>query len=447
MASHGRLLIAVQREELFQRFESCIARAAQSSGGLQALHCLPDQVDRHVRDAGADAVIVIEPRFQEAMPAAVRQWKQLRPDLQALFIFRRLPPTRGLVDLMRSGAFDVLDTEIEAIDATLIDQVIADLARRLAEIRSHSQDRGRAREALGSVGLVGEAVETQNLFVQVLHAASLSCAVLISGESGAGKRLVAHAIHALGPRGAGNIVTADIPSLSPALLNLSLFGSPGLSGAPARGPLFAAAENGSLLLNEVSEAPRTFQTQLQRALETETAGAARILSTTSRRMDQLVETRRFRADLLYRLNVLSIEVPPLRRRLQDVPLLARYFLSRFEREGQSLTISDEAMVALGRYHWPGNVRELKDALAYAAARSVDNVILAARLPEAITSEDRSHRRDEPFSSSELNLANLERQVILRALQISGFDKTKAARLLGIGKTTMYRKLKEMSGRK
>jgi two-component system response regulator HydG len=296
--------------------------------------------------------------------------------------------------------------------------------------------------------------------MQILHAARLSCPVLISGESGSGKRLVAHAIHALGQRSGKQIVTVDCPSLSPALLRVALFGHASISASansshahsnPGRGAMLMAAEHGTLLLNEIADIPHPLQAQLVKLFETgESEGPSapdvRFLSTTSRRIDRLVETKNFRADLCYRLNVLPIELPPLRRRLQDVPLLARYFLSRFEREGRGLALTDEAADALIRYSWPGNVRELKAALEFASTRSVDDTILPSHLPEAVTSGGRVAPDDEPFSSSELNLARLERQAILRALQSSGFDKTKAARLLGIGKTTMYRKLKEMSGK-
>src|SRR5262249_10932835 len=138
---------------------------------------------------------------------------------------------------------------------------------------------------------------------------------------------------------------------------------------------------------------------------------------------------------------------PLRRRVQDIPLLARYFLSRFERDGRSLSLSEEASQALRNYLWPGNVQELKDALEFAAGRSIDDVILPSHLPEAIARGVPDYPVDhEPFAPSELNLDRLERQAILRALQTNGFDKAKAARALGIGKTTMYRKLKEMSGK-
>ena len=292
-----------------------------------------------------------------------------------LFIFRRLPPTRALVDLMRSGAFDVLDTEIEAIGAPLIQQILNDLQRRLDEIRVGGFERDQAHDALAGMGLIGESVEMQNLFVQVLHAARSTAAVMISGEPGSGKRLVAHAIHALGPRSGAQIVTVDCLSLSPALLNASLFGVNSNHGAAVagRGPLFAAAEHGTLLLNEVSEMPSSIQESLQKALDPGDGDApdVRLISTASKRIDQLVEAGLFRADLCFRLNAMPIDIPPLRRRLLDVPLLSRYFLSRFEREGRGLTLSEEAAAAINRYHWPGNVRELKGALDFAAALAVD----------------------------------------------------------------------------
>jgi two-component system response regulator HydG len=438
----SRLLIAVEAVELFHRFESYISRDLRVGDSLRAEHCLPDQIDSILRSFETDAVILIQPRFQEDIPAAVRRWKTLRPDLQALFLFRRLPNTRSVVDLMRAGAFDVLDTEIEALGEPLIHEILSSLVRRLEEVRAGSFERAQARSSLADIGLIGESVEVQNLFVQILQAARLSCPVLISGEPGSGKRLTAHAIHALSPQADRQMVTVDCLSLSPPLLSAALFGK----AQPD------AAGRGTILLNEISEIPPAVQARLQKMLESsngevDATSDVRIISTTGKHMDQLVEAKSFRADLYYRLNVLPIEIPPLRRRLQDVPLLAQYFLSRVERDGRALIVSTEAAQALGSYHWPGNVRELKTALESAAGRSLGGEILLAHLPESVIAASRGTEEQEPFVSSELNLARLERQAILRALQISGFDKSKAARRLGIGKTTLYRKLKEVSGKK
>jgi two-component system response regulator HydG len=449
MTSHrSRVLIAVDSEDLFRRVESRITAGLAAGPNLRAHHCLPEHLDSKLREYETDAVIVVQPRFHDDLPAAVRRWKTLRPDLQVLFFFRRLPNTRALVDLMRSGAFDVLHAEIDTIPTSLIHEVLRNLQRRLDEVRIGSFERTLARSSLADLGLIGESVETQNLFVQILHAARLSCPVLISGEPGSGKRLAAHAIHALGPRTGRQIVTADCRALSPALLSAALFGQ---AANPGRGPMLEAAEGGTLLLNELPDMHRRVQEQLQRLLDAGEAEGVperdvRFISTSSRRMEQFVETKRFRVDLCYRLSTLTIEVPPLRRRLQDVPLLAQYFLSGFGREGRGFTLSEEATGALCRYHWPGNVRELKTALESACGRSVDETILPEHLPDVLTSAGRAAVEEEPFASNELNLARLERQAILRALQISGFDKTRTALLLGIGKTSIYRKLKEMSGK-
>src|SRR5713101_6008309 len=212
------LLIAVEAEELFRRFETYICSDLRAGRDLRALHCRPEQTDSKLREHDTDAVIVIQPRFQDELPAAVRRWKRLRPDLQVLFCFRRLPNTRSVVDLMRSGAFDVMDTEIEAIREPLIRTMLGNLVRRMDEVRIGSHELEQSRARLAEVGLIGESIEMQNLYMQILHAARLSCAVLISGEPGSGKRLIAHAIHALGRRRARQIVTVDCQSLSPALL-------------------------------------------------------------------------------------------------------------------------------------------------------------------------------------------------------------------------------------
>ncbi|MBI1788422.1 MAG: sigma-54-dependent Fis family transcriptional regulator [Acidobacteria bacterium] len=433
------LLVACDSQELRQFLDR---------QGVPTAHCLPEQIDARLREAEHDALIVAAPRYEAELAAAVRRWKNARPDLEVLLLFRLAPGTREIVDLMRAGSFDVLEapgnlqeTQVQA----LLRESMENLLRRVEQGRAGGADRQRARQSLADLGLLGESAVMDNLFVQLLHAARLTCPVLISGPPGSGKRLAAHAIHALSARAGHPIVTVECSSLSPALLDSILLGAP-----PGRGSLLEAARHGTLLLNEVGGLPYGIQLEFLRRLESagaEGAGAAgvRILSTTSRRLDHLVEIRAFRADLCYRLNVLPIDIPPLARRLEDVPLLARYFLSRHERDNRAFELAPGALEALARYHWPGNVSELKAAMEHAAAHSVDDAIVPAHLPAPVSGA-RPEPGEEKFSSTELNLARLEQQAILRALQVAGFDKAKAARLLGVGKTTMYRKLKEMSAR-
>src|SRR5215831_12772126 len=144
----SRLLIAVEARELYRRFEDYTNRNLRSGQGFAVSHCLPEHLDEMLREHEADAVILIQPRFHEDLPAAVRRWKGLRPDLQALFLFRRLPETRSLVELMRAGAYDVADTEIEAIGEPLIQEVLSGLGRRLEEVKAGSFERAQARSSL-----------------------------------------------------------------------------------------------------------------------------------------------------------------------------------------------------------------------------------------------------------------------------------------------------------
>src|SRR5262249_22284557 len=150
------LLIAVEAQELYRRFESYIAHDLHAVQSLHPKHCVPEHVETVLRESETDAVIVIQPRFHEDLPSAVRRWKTARPSLQPLFLFRRLPNARSLVDLMRSGAFDVIDTEIEAISEPLIHDVLGALMGRLEEVRAGTFERAQARSSLADVGIIGE---------------------------------------------------------------------------------------------------------------------------------------------------------------------------------------------------------------------------------------------------------------------------------------------------
>jgi len=228
--------------------------------------------------------------------------------------------------------------------------------------------------------------------------------------------------------------------------------------------MLAAAEQGTLLLNELPSIPCSIQAQLQKLLEArepdgDPAPDVRFVSTSSRRMDQLVETKSFRADLCYRLNVLPIEIPPLRRRLQDIPLLARYFLSRFEQNGRSLSLSEEAAVAISRYSWPGNVRQLRNCLERALLLSNNGLITPNELPPevlrgtnptsfypAVSPTLAVSAAPGPIDSGGLSqpssLRDMEKQQIINALEQTGWHRGKAAEMLGISPSTLYRRLRD-----
>ncbi|MGH9656930.1 MAG: sigma-54-dependent transcriptional regulator [Bryobacteraceae bacterium] len=445
------LLVAAESDQVFAQIRDLAAGDSFAGVALRPELCRPDELDARLRAREADALLLAEPHFREDLVGALRHWKSLRPRLEVLLMLGRAPQSRALVDLMRAGAYDVVDVDPDSLTGAALRELLASLLRRVEEARIGASERMEARRSLADLGLIGESLEIQNLFVQVAQGARLTCPVLISGEPGTGKRLVAHAIHALSPRSVRPVITVDCGSLSPAVLDAALFGGtrPGATVA-GRGALVDAARRGTLLFVEIGEMPYTVQSELARLFEgidDEVPGATdiRFLSTTSRRMEDLIERQAFRADLCYRLNTLALEIPPLRRRAEDIPLLARYFLSRHARDNRSFELTDEAAATLARHDWPGNVAELKTAIEYAISQTVDETIARQHLPPALTKTRRA-TDPEVLPSGELNLGRLEEQAILRALQISGFDKAKAARLLGIGKTTMYRKLKEISVR-
>jgi len=292
------------------------------------------------------------------------------------------------------------------------------------------------------------------IYEEMARAASLNCPVLVVGETGTGKGLVAHAVHALSQRRGKPFVTVDCGCLAPTLIESELYGVArgAYTGAHSdRSGLVQAAQLGTLFLDEISELPLGMQPKLLRLLEEgevrslgshrSTAVDVRVISATSRELEALISADQFRLDLYYRLNVLSIHVPPLRQRPQDIPLLARHFASRYQVQGQPVALSEAALQVLTEYAWPGNVRELKNCIEAAIAAANGPLIHLQHLPRRVGLPTPGGPADP--QAEMVNLKQVERRTILRALELASQDKLRAARLLGIGKTTLYRKLKEM----
>ena len=290
--------------------------------------------------------------------------------------------------------------------------------------------------------------------------------VLILGESGTGKELVARTIHAYGPNAQKPFLPVDCGSLVPTLIESELFGyvKGAFTGANrSKDGLLVSAEGGTVFLDEIGELSLDLQAKLLRALqekEVRPVGAthripikARIVAATNRDLAAMVEKGSFRKDLFYRLNVVNLRLPSLRDRREDIPLLAAHFLDHISREhGRKFTLSDEALRTMMRHDWPGNVRELENAIERACALSSGPVLHLGDLPTQLQQQrsgsaarGRGHGRrlgDCRRAGTEDTLAELEREAILGAIRTLNGDKLQAARLLGIGKTTLYRKLKE-----
>jgi len=326
----------------------------------------------------------------------------------------------------------------------------------LAHARRELADNRRAKYGLSQ--FVGASEPARALKAQALRAAGREVTVLLLGETGTGKELLAHAIHAASARAAKPMVRVNAAAIPEALLEAELFGAvPGAytgAGPKARPGKFELAEGGTLFLDEVGDMPLSLQVKLLRVLqerEIEPLGSnrvvpvdVRVIAATSRDLKAMVEAGSFRADLYYRLNVLPIALPPLRARLSDIGALCEALLEKraLEAGGRLREIAPEAVQRLGAHHWPGNVRELGNVLEQAAAREEDGPITAAHLDGLIPAAP--SLAVMPAAAPGLSLreavARAEREAILRALAASGGVKLHAARLLGISRAQFYEKL-------
>jgi PAS domain S-box-containing protein len=282
--------------------------------------------------------------------------------------------------------------------------------------------------------------------------AAAECNVLIRGPSGSGKELIAQAIHNLSPRRNGPYVRVNCGALPATLLESELFGY--VKGAftdAKRDKLgqFQLAEGGTLLLDEIAEMPLPLQVKLLRVLNngefqplgsTRTMHAdARIITSTNRDIERMVSEGALREDLYYRIDVVSVEIPPLRERLEDLPRLVSHFLERLRhRRGKLISsLSDEAMAVLRRYDWPGNIRELENAIEHAFVLCSDELIELEHLPDRVV----NGVRDRGTSSTQLGDSSLE-AIIREALLRNRGDKSKTARELGMHRTTLWRKIRQ-----
>ncbi|HEY0795512.1 MAG TPA: sigma-54 dependent transcriptional regulator [Acidisarcina sp.] len=386
--------------------------------------------------------------------------KTLHPDT-AIIVMTAYGSVTSAVEAMRTGADDYL-TKPFAVDelAAVLDRAAE---RRTIDLASRQlRERLRTQEGLGNI--IGRSPEMDKLYRILGKVAQSSHPVLILGESGTGKELVARAIHSNGPFAAKPFVPVDCGSLVPTLIESELFGyvKGAFTGANrTKEGLLTSAEGGTVFLDEIGELPLDLQAKLLRALqekEIRPVGSTqripinvRILAATNRDLAAMVEQGRFRKDLYYRLNVVNLRIPSLRDRRDDIPLLAAHFVAQMSRDKNiRFRLSDDALRSMADYEWPGNVRELENAIERACAVASTPVLELGDMPTQLQNFRLQSRRaahpDEPVegqvAAGVTPLAEMEKQAILATIRQFHGDKLTAARLLGIGKTTLYRKLKE-----
>jgi DNA-binding NtrC family response regulator len=392
----------------------------------------------------------------------------IMPSMSGIELCRRVADTHPDVPVIVLTAFGSLETAIEAIRAGAFDFVTKPVELDLLAIAVERALRHRAlqekvRQLSDEVGrtrrmgnLLGESGPMRRLFDQIGRVADSEATILISGESGTGKELVARALHEESRRRNGALVSVNCAALPENLLESELFGHTrgAFSGAQtARKGLFLKADGGTLYLDEISELPLPLQPKLLRALEEkrvrpvgsdrEISFDARVIAATNRDLEELVVGDRFRKDLYYRINVIQLEVPPLRARGNDVLLLAQHFVRELatKNDKKIVGLSEAVAELLLSYEWPGNVRELRNAMERAVALTRLERISVDELPESIR-RYRPQRLilDQGDGQELLPLEEVEKRYILHALHVLGGNKTLTARALGCDRKTLYRKL-------
>jgi two-component system response regulator HydG len=385
---------------------------------------------------------------------ALRRIKERRPD-SVVIVVTGYGTVQSAVQAMKNGAYDYVTKPFSVDELKLLLERVASHLKLKSENRM-LREKVKSKQGFG--GIVGRAPEMEKLYRIIAKAANSIHPVLILGESGTGKEMVARSIHYSGPFRDKPFIPVDCGSLVPTLIESELFGyvKGAFTGANQnKDGLMAMAEGGTIFLDEVGELPVDLQAKMLRAIqekEIRPVGSTRrvpinvrILAATNRDLEQAVTQGTFRRDLYFRLNVLSLRIPPLRERRQDIPLLVGHFLDRMARASAvEKVLSDEALKAMLAYDWPGNVRELENCLERTYAFTSGPVIHVNDLPREIANlptiasangNGNGHLKIVP-------IAELEKQTILNAITELNGDKLQAARLLGIGKTTLYRKLKD-----
>jgi two-component system response regulator HydG len=384
--------------------------------------------------------------------------KTISPDIEVILITGH-GTVEVAVEVMKDGAFDFIQKPFNKI--TVLKIVRKALEKRSLVVKNRILHE-RLKDVRGSESVIGNSPAMRKVMELAAQVASSTATLLITGESGSGKEVVANAIHDLGPRCDNSFIKVSCAALPETLLEAELFGyeKGAFTGAISRrAGRFELAHEGTLFLDEVGDINPSVQVKLLRVLQSgeferlgggQTFNAdARLIAATNESLKRLVEKKLFREDLYYRLNVINIEIPPLRERKEDIPLLANFFLRKYTAKNDKKieAVSAEAMDILMKYRWPGNVRELENIIERAVVLTRDVVISPSDLPEVISSikdSDAISTRERMLNIpiGKLPLKEIEKMVMEETLKQSKGNKNIASKILGISTRTLYRRMDE-----
>lgn len=450
-----RLQLAGGDREAHDQLRRRVVRSGVTLDVTDRLSDLPDALI----DPAPDVLLLDADDEPDAVLDALSAVKQLHPELPVI-LFAGDADMPLVVDAMRVGAFDFV---AKPLDYTRLDIVLKNASQLHRLMQRVNQLQEKHTKSGSFQNLVGQSAPMRHVYDVVEHVSRTDVTVFLTGESGTGKELVAQAIHDLSERRRRDFVVVDCASIPTELMDSEVFGheAGALPEATSRyAGLAERADGGTLFFDEVCDLPEDVQSKMLRFLEEGTfhrmggteavAVDVRVIAATNRDPRRAMEQGRLREDLFYRLNVVPVELPPLRGRRGDVPLLANHFLERFSNKyGKYFyDLSPEAMERLQAYGWPGNVRELANVIERAVVLNNASQITARMLPGEILDGRKAaagapHPAEHgPAGDEIVPFTAIEEREIRRALRICGYNVAQAAERLQLGQATLYRKVKK-----